>query len=107
MASDAKTKLQGEDPDSGKWVLKLYIAGQTPRSLTALQNLKRICEEHLAGSYRIEVVDLVKDPALAREHQIIAIPTLIKNLPQPLKKIIGDLSNTEKVLRGLDLRREL
>ena len=107
MASDAKTKPRdGGDPDSGKWVLRLYIAGQSPRSLAALQNLKRICEEHLAGSYRIEVIDLLKNPTLAREHQIIAIPTLIKNLPQPLRKIIGDLSNTDKVLKGLDLHRE-
>jgi circadian clock protein KaiB len=92
------------DPD--RWVLKLYIAGQTPKSLTALQNLNKICETYLAGCYRIEVIDLVENPALAREHQIVAIPTLIKNLPEPLRKIIGDLSNTEKVLKGLDLHRE-
>ncbi len=105
MASDAKQQQQREDANSNNWVLKLYIAGQTPRSLAAIENLKRICDEHLAGTYRIEVIDLVKNPSLARENQIVAVPTLIKNLPQPLKKIIGDLSNTEKVLKGLDLRR--
>lgn len=88
-----------------KWVLRLYIAGQTPKSLTALSNLKKICEGHLGGNYKIEIVDLIKNPKLAKEHQIVAIPTLVRNLPVPLKKIIGDLSNTEKVLIGLDLQQ--
>jgi len=86
------------------WELRLYVAGQTPKSLTAFANLKRICEEHLAGQYRIEVVDLVENPQLAREDQILAIPTLVRKLPQPLRKIIGDLSNNERVLVGLNLR---
>ena len=84
--------------------LRLYVAGQTPRSVAALANLKKICEQHLAGRYEIEVIDLMKDPALAQRHQIVAIPTLIRQLPEPLKRIIGDLSNLEKVLVGLDIR---
>jgi circadian clock protein KaiB len=86
------------------WQLKLYVAGQTPKSLRAFDNLNRICEEHLAGRYSIEVVDLVKSPQLARGDQILAIPTLVRKLPGPIRKIIGDLSNTERVLVGLDLR---
>ncbi len=86
------------------WELRLYVAGQTPRSITALANLKKLCEQHLAGQYSIEVVDLVKNPALARGDQILAIPTLVRKLPTPVRKIIGDLSNTERVLVGLDLR---
>ena len=86
------------------WELRLYVAGQTPKSTTALANLKRICEEHLANQYRIEVIDLVHNPQLARKDQILAIPTLVRNLPPPIRKIIGDLSNTEKVLLGLDVR---
>jgi circadian clock protein KaiB len=84
--------------------LRLYVAGQTPRSVAALANLKKICEQHLAGRYEIEVVDLMKNPALAQRHQIVAIPTLIRQLPEPLKRIIGDLSNLEKVLVGLDIQ---
>ena len=87
-----------------RWELKLYVAGQTPRSLQAFANLKRICEEHLAGEYHIEVVDLVKNPQLAKGDQIPALPTLVRKLPEPVRKIIGDLSNTERVLVGLDLR---
>jgi circadian clock protein KaiB len=87
-----------------KWELRLYVAGQTPRSLAAFSNLKKICEEHLAGQYRIEVIDLLQNPTLARGDQILAIPTLVRKLPEPVKKIIGDLSNTERVLVGLDLR---
>ncbi|HET9717723.1 MAG TPA: circadian clock KaiB family protein [Pseudolabrys sp.] len=83
--------------------LRLYIAGQTPRSVAALANLKNICEEHLSGRYEIEVVDLAKNPALAQRHQIVAIPTLIRELPEPLRRIIGDLSNLQKVLVGLDI----
>jgi circadian clock protein KaiB len=84
--------------------LRLYVAGQTPKSVTALSNLKKFCEEHLAGKYRIEVIDLLKHPQLARGDQILAIPTLVRRLPAPMRKIIGDLSNTERVLVGLDLR---
>jgi circadian clock protein KaiB len=86
------------------WELRLYVAGQTPKSLTAFANLKKICQEHLEGKYRIEVIDLLKNPQLARGDQILAIPTLVRKLPEPIKKIIGDLSNTERVLVGLDLR---
>ena len=84
--------------------LRLYVAGQTPRSIAAIANLKRICAQHLAGEYKIEIVDLMENPALAQRHQIVAIPTLIRELPEPIKRIIGDLSNEEKVLVGLDIR---
>jgi circadian clock protein KaiB len=84
--------------------LRLYVAGQTPKSVQAFANLKNICEEHLKGKYTIEVVDLMENPQLARGDQILAIPTLVRKLPPPLRKIIGDLSNTERVLVGLDLR---
>ena len=94
----------GHAKDGETWELRLYVAGQTAKSLTAFANLKRICEEHLAGKYTIEVIDLLKDPRLARGDQILAIPTLVRKLPQPVRKIIGDLSNTERVLVGLDLR---
>lgn len=86
--------------------LRLYVAGQTPKSLAAFANLKKICEEHLAGQYHIEVIDLVKQPQLASGDQILAIPTLVRKLPSPIKKIIGDLSNTERVLVGLDMRED-
>jgi circadian clock protein KaiB len=89
---------------SGLWDLRLYVAGQTRKSLAAFDNLKRICEVHLEGKYRIEVIDLLKNPTLARGDQILALPTLVRKLPTPIKKIIGDLSNTEKVLVGLDVR---
>ncbi len=91
--------------EPGQWDLTLYIAGQTPKSVTALANLRRICTDHLDGRYRIRVVDLLKDPKLARTHQIVAIPTLIRGIPQPLRRIIGDLSSTERVLVGLDVKR--
>jgi circadian clock protein KaiB len=84
--------------------LRLYVAGQTPKSLQAFANLKKICEEHLKGRYQIEVIDLIENPQLAKGDQILAIPTLVRKLPHPLRKIIGDLSNTERVLVGLDLR---
>ena len=87
-----------------RWELRLYVAGQTAKSLQAFSNLKRICEEHLAGEYRIEVIDLLKNPQLAKGDQILAIPTLVRKLPEPVRKIIGDLSNTERVLVGLDLQ---
>ncbi len=83
--------------------LRLYVAGQTPKSIAAMSNLKKICETHLPGRYTITVIDLMKDPALAQRDQIVAIPTLIRHLPEPLKRIIGDLSNVEKVLVGLDI----
>jgi circadian clock protein KaiB len=86
------------------YTLRLYVAGQTPKSIAAIANLKGICDQHLAGKYKIEIVDLMANPALAQRHQIVAIPTLIRQLPEPLKRIIGDLSNTEKVLVGLDIR---
>jgi circadian clock protein KaiB len=84
--------------------LRLYVAGQTPKSLSALSNLKRICDEHLDGTYQLEVIDLIKNPQLAQGDQILAIPTLVRNLPVPMRKIIGDLSNVDRVLVGLDLR---
>lgn len=86
------------------WLLRLYIAGQTPKSVAALANLRRLCEEHLCGRYEIEIVDLIKSPEKAKGDQIVAIPTLVRQLPPPMKKIIGDLSNTEKVLVGLEVR---
>ena len=90
------------NPD--KWELRLYTAGQTPKSLAALKNLKKVCEEHLAGRYEVEVIDLLKNPRLAKDDQIVAIPTLVRKLPQPMRKIIGDLSDTERTLVGLQLR---
>ena len=87
-----------------KWNLRLYTAGQSPKSLAALDNLKRVCEEHLAGRYSIEVIDLLKNPRLAKDDQIVAIPTLVRKLPEPLRRIVGDLSDTERALVGLQLR---
>jgi circadian clock protein KaiB len=84
--------------------LKLYVAGQTPKSITAFANLKRACEEHLPGKYEIEVIDLTKNPQLARGDQILAVPTVVRSLPKPIRKMIGDLSNKEKLLIGLDLQ---
>ena len=89
------------------WELRLYVAGQTPKALTAFANLKKICEEHLKGKYTIEVIDLCKTPQLAAGDQIFALPTLVRKLPEPIKKIIGDLSNTERVLVGLDIRPKM
>jgi len=86
-----------------KWNLRLYIAGQTPKSMVALANLRRICEEHMNGRYTIEIIDLMANPRLAQQDQIVAIPTLVREIPSPLKRIIGDLSNTERVLMGLDV----
>lgn len=86
------------------WELRLYVAGQTQRAITAFTNLKKICDEHLGGKYRIEVIDLLKNPQLAAGDQILAVPTLVRKLPVPVRKIIGNLSNTERVLVGLDLR---
>ena len=84
--------------------LRLYVAGQTPKSVLAFTNLKQICNQHLLGRYQIEIIDLLENPQLARGDQILAVPTLVRRLPEPIKKIIGDLSNTERVLVGLDLR---
>jgi len=103
-ASPEKGKKAKTDSMEESWNLRLYVAGQTPKSITAFANLKKICEEHLAGKYRIEVVDLLINPQLAKGDQIIAIPTLVRKLPEPLKKIIGDLANTQRVLVGLDIR---
>jgi circadian clock protein KaiB len=97
-------KVQKPEPDGDKWLLRLYVAGQTPKAITAFANLKKICEEHLEGKYQIEVIDLLVNPTLARDDQILALPTLVRKLPEPVKKIIGDLSNTERVLVGLDIR---
>jgi circadian clock protein KaiB len=87
-----------------EWELRLYIAGKTPRAVKAFENLRHICEEHLAGRYHIEIIDLLETPALAKGDQIVAVPTLVRHLPEPVRKIIGDLSNTERVLVGLDIR---
>jgi circadian clock protein KaiB len=87
-----------------EYELKLYVAGQTPRSVAALTNLKRVCETHLAGRYTIDVIDLIENPRLAAGDQILAVPTLVRRLPEPIKKIIGDLSDEERVLVGLDIR---
>ena len=100
-----KRKVQARPRDEAKFFeLRLYVAGQTPKSLTALNNLKKICKEHMDDQYHIEIIDLLVNPQLARGDQILAIPTLVRNLPTPMRKIIGDLSNTENVLVGLDLR---
>lgn len=109
QSSKAKSgnALQGKNEAkraTDKWILRLYVAGQTPRCKTALVNLRKICKEELAGKYEIEVIDLLDHPELGREHQILAIPTLVRKLPVPVRKIIGDLSNTERVLVGLDIK---
>lgn len=101
---EVEAMQSGSEPGEKVYILRLYVAGQTKKSLAAFANLKKICEEHLAGRYRIEVIDLLEHPQLAKGDQILAIPTLVRQLPPPLKKIIGDLSNTDKVLVGLDLR---
>ncbi len=104
MAETIEEESEIPKTESDRFELRLYVAGQTPKSIAAFNNLKKICEEHLAGKYSIEIIDLLKNPQLARGDQILAIPTLVRKLPQPLRKIIGDLSNTERVLVGLDLR---
>jgi circadian clock protein KaiB len=108
MSNHDQTTSPPSPPDlppeqEGTWDLRLYVAGQTPRSVAALNNLKKICGEHLAGKYRVEVIDLMANPHLARADQILAIPTLVRKLPVPVRKIIGDLSQTERVLVGLDV----
>jgi circadian clock protein KaiB len=104
-AKPPKAPVSGK-PTNDTLELRLYVAGQTPKSLIALRNLKKICEEHLQGRYRLHVIDLVKTPQLAQDDQILAIPTLVRNLPQPIRKIIGDLSDTQRVLVGLDVRSQ-
>ena len=101
MTSETVASL---DDTGEKWLLRLYVAGQTPKSIRAFSNLRNICENYLAGKYIIEVIDLIENPKIGREHQILAIPTLVRQLPQPLIKIIGDLSNTERVLVGLSIQ---
>lgn len=93
-------------PETGHYILRLFVAGHTPKSLSAISNLKRICEEYLSERYELEVIDLYQRPELAEGDQIIAVPTLVKQLPEPLRRVIGDLSNIEKVLVGLDLRQQ-
>lgn len=102
--SNTKPKAKAEKNKEERWELRLYIAGNTPKSMTALANLKLYCEEHLKGKYSIEIIDLLKQPQLAAGDQILAIPTLVRKVPVPIRKIIGDLSNEEKVLVGLNLK---
>jgi len=104
LKSERKMKERNHNPgknesktEKGRWILRLYVAGQSPKCITALENLKEICKEQLAGQYEIEVIDLILNPELGREHQILAIPTLVRKLPFPVRKIIGDLSNAERV----------
>ena len=97
-------KVKSRPFNSPVWELRLYVAGMTPTSIRAFENLKKLCEEHMHGAYKIQVVDLLEHPKLATGDQIVAVPTLVRRLPTPVKKIIGDLSNTERVLVGLDLR---
>jgi circadian clock protein KaiB len=104
MTTRANAPKARPEVSPAEWNLRLYVAGQTPKSLQAFANLKRIYEEHLAGKYHIEVIDLIQNPQLAKGDQILALPTLVRKLPEPVRKIIGNLSNTERVLVGLDLR---
>ena len=105
MKTQPSTRRTRPPGPSGIWKLRLYVAGQTPNCARAFANLRKICEEHLAGKYRIDVIDLLESPQLSRGDQILAIPTLVRRLPPPVRKIIGDLSNTERVLIGLDIRQ--
>lgn len=100
---DFEAALKGHPLRRAKYILRLYVTGSSGRSLKAVSNLKKLCEEHLSDDYDLEVIDIYKDPAAAREAQIIAAPTLVKNLPQPIRKFVGDLSNTQKILIGLDI----
>ena len=104
MSHSDETEQGRSEVDSDFWDLRLYVAGQTAKSLAAFSNLKKVCEDHLAGKYKLEVVDLVVNPQLAAGDQILAIPTLVRKLPEPIRKIIGDLSNSDRVLVGLQLR---
>jgi circadian clock protein KaiB len=103
MITDEQQDVQSKS-EIDKWILRLYVAGNTPKSITAFKNLKIICEEQLKGKYQIEVIDLLENPQLSKDDQILALPTLVRKLPVPVRKIIGDLSNTERVLVGLDLK---
>ncbi len=105
--SDETSTPSAESPEPAAtemWRLRLYVAGRSPKCLTALENLRRFCEEHMPGQYELEVVDLLENPRLAKDDQIVAIPTLVRKLPEPLRRIIGDLSNTERMIVGLDLK---
>jgi circadian clock protein KaiB len=102
-ASGKAADHPSQDQESGHWVLRLFVAGQSPKSVMAYANLKKICEQYLSGKYRIELVDLMKEPHLAQANQIVAVPTLIRQLPEPVKRVIGDLSNHERALIGMDL----
>jgi circadian clock protein KaiB len=99
----ADIDIMSEDASPGHYNLRLYVAGQTPKSLSAIANLKSICEEHLTGRYNVEVIDLLENPQLAAGDQILAVPTLVRRLPPPIKRVIGNLSDTERVLVGLDI----
>lgn len=103
MKKPREKKERNGNGNGHQWILRLYIAGQTPKSLAALNNLNAICEAQLKGKYKIEIIDLIRKPELARENQIFAIPTLVRQIPQPIRKIIGDLSDKERVLAGLAL----
>ncbi len=103
VISDIRTKVKPTSVTNDQWILRLYVAGQTPKALTAFANLKKICDEQLKGKYSIEVIDLLINPQLGANDQIFALPTLVRKLPVPVRKIIGDLSNIERVLRGLDI----
>ena len=104
MSTATTTKAKKNAAAPAEWQLRLYVAGQTPKSVTALDNLRRLCESHLAGRYEIEVIDLLVNPTLAAGDQILAVPTLVRKFPEPIRKIIGDLSNEERVLVGLDVQ---
>ncbi|MCK9685096.1 circadian clock KaiB family protein [Scleromatobacter humisilvae] len=104
LAELVEKALHEEQPEVAEWQLRLYVAGQTAKSIAAFENLKRVCETHLAGRYSIEVVDLLLNPRLAAGDQILAVPTLVRKFPEPIRKIIGDLSNEERVLVGLDVQ---
>lgn len=105
-AKPAPPKAKPGKAESSRYILKLYVAGQSPKSTIAIDNIKRICEENLQGQYELDVIDLYQQPQLAQGEQIIAVPTLIRKLPTPLRRIIGDMSNTERVLVGLDIRKK-
>ncbi len=100
---DSRTAFEKAANESGKYILRLYVTGVTPRSQHAIANVKRVCEEHLKGRYELEIIDIYQQPALARGEQIVATPALIKKLPSPLRRFIGDMADTEKILFGLDL----
>ena len=104
MVTDTTAKARKKTGAAPEWQLRLYVAGQTPKSRTALDNLRRLCESHIAGRYEIEVIDLLVNPTLAAGDQILAVPTLVRKFPEPIRKIIGDLSNEGKVLVGLDVQ---